>query len=228
MPIQMPHPHPKNQNSSFGFTLVELLVSIAIFSIVVSIAVGGFVQALRSEHQVAAMVSTESNLGNAFEEMAREIRTGYLFCHAPGADSPSKDVPCAPPGDLCTVIDDGVDDGATTETWSCPWLEFYNANGDKIDYELSSPGSGILERSDNGEYNGALEALTSSSTFITNLSFIIFGNLEGDHWNPRITIAVSARPTNSTVSWATANLETTVSARSIDCTIPNPPSSPSC
>jgi hypothetical protein len=48
------------------------------------------------------------------------------------------------------------------------------------------------------------------------LSFTIFGNLETDYWNPRITIAVSVEPNDNTVSWPTANLETTVSARSFD------------
>ena len=63
-----------------GFTLVELLVTIALFSIIVSIAAGGFVRALRSEREVSAMILSESNVSIALEEMTREMRTGYLFC----------------------------------------------------------------------------------------------------------------------------------------------------
>src|ERR1700733_9454937 len=41
-------------NMKQGFTLVELLVAIAIFSILVAIGVGGFVHALHTQREVAA------------------------------------------------------------------------------------------------------------------------------------------------------------------------------
>ncbi len=63
-----------------GFTIVELLVAMGIFLIVVEIAVGGFVNALRAQKQVAALIAAEGNADLALEQMAREIRTGY-FCH---------------------------------------------------------------------------------------------------------------------------------------------------
>ena len=68
-----------------GFTLVELLVAMALFSILMAIAAGGFVRALRSEREVSAMMAAESNVKLALEQMAREMRTGYLFCHDPGS-----------------------------------------------------------------------------------------------------------------------------------------------
>lgn len=66
-------------NSRRGFTLIELLVSIAVFSIVVSIAVGGFTRALRTERQVAALIAANSNASLVVEQIAREIRTGSNF-----------------------------------------------------------------------------------------------------------------------------------------------------
>lgn len=62
-----------------GFTLVELLVAIALFSIAISIAVGGFVRALRTQRQLVALISANSNASLAIEQMAREIRTGTNF-----------------------------------------------------------------------------------------------------------------------------------------------------
>lgn len=67
------------QNRS-GFTLVELLVAIGIFSVVTSIAVGGFTSALRTQRQVAGLVLANSNASLVIEQMAREIRTGDTFC----------------------------------------------------------------------------------------------------------------------------------------------------
>ncbi len=67
--------------------------------------------------------------------------------------------------------------------------------------------------------------VTGSNVTVKYLTFMLFGNKEGDNWNPRITIAIGVQPNNSTVNWTTANLETTVSAREIDCT---QGASPSC
>ena len=63
-----------------GFTLIELLVAIGLFSVVVSISAGGLVQAFRTQRQAAALISANSNVSLALEQIAREIRTGYDFC----------------------------------------------------------------------------------------------------------------------------------------------------
>ncbi len=72
---------PKLQISR-GFTLIELLVAIGLFSVVTSIAVGGFTNALRSQRQTAGLLSANSNVSLVIEQMTREIRTGYDFCTA--------------------------------------------------------------------------------------------------------------------------------------------------
>ena len=188
-----------HQHHLSGFTLVELLVAIALFSILVSIAAGGFVRALRSERQVSAMISAESNISIALEEMTRELRTGYLFCHDPGSTSPTPACGCSSPN------------GQTP--WTCQGIEFYNANGEQVDYALQN---GLLERSDSAEDGGVFAPLTSQNVSTTHLSFMLFGNLENDYWNPRITVAVGVEPNDNSVSWSEANLETTISARSFD------------
>lgn len=60
-----------------GFTIIELLVAIGLFSIILTIAVGGAVGALKTQRQVIGLISANSNLSLAMEQMAREIRTGY-------------------------------------------------------------------------------------------------------------------------------------------------------
>ena len=149
---------------------MELLVAIALFSILVSIASGGFVRALRSEREVSAMMSAESNVGIALEEMTREMRTGYLFCHDPGSDTPS--VVC----DCYQIVPPSVP-ACQPQSWTCSNIEFYNAAGEKVDYILPA-GGGILERSDDAENGGALTALMSGNVSTTYLSFTMFGNLE--------------------------------------------------
>lgn len=199
-----------------GFTLVELLVSIALFSILVSIAAGGFVNALRSEREAAAMMSAQSNVSIALEQMTREMRTGYLFCNTIGGTSPSP--ACA----SSCIVDPSVPDPNAPDThfWQCSnFLEYYNASGQRIDYSLDS--QGVLYRS----VDGTAQPLTGSNVSIKYLTFEIWGNTEGDHWNPRVTVSIGVAPNDPTVNWTTASLQTSVSAREIDCT---QGASPSC
>ena len=90
-----------------GFTLIELVVAIAVFAVIVSVAVGGFVGALRSQRQVSALISVNNNVSLALEEMAREIRTGRNFCDLA--------FPCPADGS---------------------GLTFFNAHGDLVTYQI--------------------------------------------------------------------------------------------
>lgn len=62
-----------------GFTLTELLVAMAVFIVVTTVAVGAFIQSLKSERHVVTMLSISNDVSAAIEQMAREIRTGYNF-----------------------------------------------------------------------------------------------------------------------------------------------------
>ena len=57
-----------------GFTLIELMVAVSLFAIIVGIAVGGFANALHTQHEVTLLLAVQSNATLAFEQMAREIR----------------------------------------------------------------------------------------------------------------------------------------------------------
>ncbi len=62
-----------------GFTLVELMVAMGIFVVLMSIAAGGFINALRNQRLVMALMAANDNVSLTMEQMAREIRTGYNF-----------------------------------------------------------------------------------------------------------------------------------------------------
>jgi prepilin-type N-terminal cleavage/methylation domain-containing protein len=219
-----------------GFTLIELLVAIALFSIVVAIATDGFVNALRTQRQVASLISTESNVTLVLEQMAREVRTGYLFCHdddvnnADANGSPSS--ACADPttGEQCTITDSGqlADPGTPSADiysengkgdlaeWNCPAIDYYNAQAAHVNYSLQG---GALMKSDSSAADPTAQSITGGDVSVKYLHFILFGNLEDDHWTPRITISIGVAPssTDPAVSGDVLNLQTTVSARQIDC-----------
>ena len=69
----------KNLKFQKAFTLVELVMAMSIFVILVSIAVGGFINILRNQRLAIALMSVDDNMSLSMEQMAREIRTGYNF-----------------------------------------------------------------------------------------------------------------------------------------------------
>ncbi len=208
----------KKGNHQKGFTLVELLVAIAVFAIVVTIASSGFVNALRTQRQVASLISTESNMSLVLEQMAREERTGYLFCHGLGSNSPNNSSTAS---DYCgcTVAPSGYTDpvsGNSLPVWTCNAINYYTADGSEVNYSLQN---GALMKLDSLSSNPSPVAVTGNDVSVKYLSFVLFGNLEGDHWTPRITISIGAAPSSSdpAVSGDVLQLQTTVSAREIDC-----------
>ena len=65
-----------------GFTLVEFIVAIGLFSIIVAVAIGSVFRVLRTERQAASLIAANSNVSLVLEQMSREIRTGTNFCNS--------------------------------------------------------------------------------------------------------------------------------------------------
>lgn len=83
-----PKPHPSRRDA--GFTIVEALVALGLFSVVVTIAVGGFITSLKAQRRIAALMAANNNVVLALEQMAREVRTGRNFCPGGGGCAPGR------------------------------------------------------------------------------------------------------------------------------------------
>lgn len=62
-----------------GFSLIEMIVSLAIFAIVVTTAVGALLVLLSSNQKLQVDQGVMTNLSFALDSMTREIRTGYNY-----------------------------------------------------------------------------------------------------------------------------------------------------
>ena len=72
-------------NSSFrsrreGFTLIEMIVAVAIFAVVITISLGSFLNISDIQKKAMAFRAVNDNLNFAVEIMAREMRTGTGYC----------------------------------------------------------------------------------------------------------------------------------------------------
>jgi prepilin-type N-terminal cleavage/methylation domain-containing protein len=206
-----------------GFTLIEMLVTVGLFAIIITIAVGGFVNAIRTQQQVSSLISAQSNVSLALEQMTREVRTGYLFCHLPGVNGPKNGtagtIPSAALSDCGCTFSAAP---APTGSWTCSALDFYDDASDHIDYFLQN--GSLMESS---TLLNTPQSITGNTVSVKYLQFQLFGQTEGDQWPPRVTISIGISPssTDPAVMSDVFNLETTVSARTIDCT---PGANPQC
>ncbi len=69
-----------------GFTLVEMIVSIGLFTVVLFIATGAFLTVVNADRKSRATRIAMDNLNLTIEDMQRRIRTGSsYYCGAPGS-----------------------------------------------------------------------------------------------------------------------------------------------
>lgn len=74
--------HYKKQN---GFTLIEMMVSLALFGVVMMVAVGAFLSIIDANRKAQALQTSIDNTFFAFEHITRLIRTGTTYdCEAFG------------------------------------------------------------------------------------------------------------------------------------------------
>jgi prepilin-type N-terminal cleavage/methylation domain-containing protein len=178
-------------NNNKGFTIVELLIAVALFSVVISITSGVFIRSLRTQRIITSFIAANSNASLAMEQMAREIRTGQDFCSGPN-------IGCA------------ADSGIFQE------LIFTNARGQQAKYELSEPrtiGLNTIQSIMRSADGGTPLPVTADNVNINYFSFYLTGHELGDGGNPRITITLGIGATGVPFSDALINLQTTVSSR---------------
>ncbi|MBI5798520.1 MAG: type II secretion system protein [Candidatus Yonathbacteria bacterium] len=70
-----PIPHSSRQ----GFTIIEMIVAVSIFTIVLLVAMSTFLAVVNSDHKSRAMRIATDNLNLALEDMSRKIKTGSTY-----------------------------------------------------------------------------------------------------------------------------------------------------
>lgn len=61
-----------------GFTLVELIVATAIFSVVITMVIGAFSMAIKAQKKVIALQNIQENAKFILEFLAKEVRMGTI------------------------------------------------------------------------------------------------------------------------------------------------------
>lgn len=176
-----------------GYTLVELIVALGLFSIVMLLATGAYFMMINVTRHAQATATGTDNLSFALESMTRTIRTGTSYACDGGN--------CSGGGNFFT---------------------FSDASGTTVTYSKGSctagSGTAIIAYIGSGGSPSCYE-LTDPSTVISNLKFYVVGTAPasaGDSEQPHVTIvaqgSVSAGPQVS----LPFNVETGATMRGID------------
>jgi len=174
-----------------GFTLVEMLVSVAIFTFVMLIATSAIFTIVAANKKAESLRSVMDNLDFALESMARNIRTGSSYSCLSGGS------------------------GGGSEIGNCPsgatGFEFVSnqSNGASIEYYLSN---GEIMEDQTGWSNSV--AITATEINVTSLEFYLIGSGK-DGLQPRVLMTViGSAGTESTQTQF--KIQTTLSQRQID------------
>ena len=174
-----------------GFTLIELMVAVSVFSIVMVICMGSILSVFDANKKSQSLRAVMDNLNSAMEGMTRAIRFGDTYhCGSTGSLSSPQDCPL---GDQS--------------------LTLFSSSGTQITYKLS--GSQIVKTIGGTDY-----PVTSSNIVIQSLVFRVFGSPPysggSDLYQPQVIIVVSGYAGSKPTDKSSFTLETTLSQRKLD------------
>jgi prepilin-type N-terminal cleavage/methylation domain-containing protein len=200
-------PRPSPLAASRGFTLVEMLVSVALFAVVMVVCVGALLSLVGANKKAQALQSVMNNLNVSIDSMMRTVRTGRAYhcgdsshtlnsC-AEGQPSFSFAPYGAPVGDLSKRI---VYAYVQTGTSGC----------------VTQIGTGgcIMKSVDGGS---TYSQMTSSDVSITDMTFFVSGTSPFDDIQPEVVIVILGTAGDGTIKVSTSfHLQATALQRILD------------
>lgn len=211
-----------------GFTLIEMIVSLGVFAVVVTTAVGAVLMLIATNQQLQGEQSVMTNLSFALDTMTREIRTGTnIYCvtranYFDGGSDNEFDDSNSPE----SIIDDNVADCSTgrfPENHQLQGVSFYEGGGSitaaagarRIMYYYDADQKTLMRRVGNQD----AQSIVSSGLVIQNAEFFVTGTsrLEttDDAEQPTVTLYIEAQEKDDS-SAKTYYISTTVTQRTLD------------
>ena len=174
-----------------GFTLIEMLVSVAIFTFVMLIATSSIFTIVTANKKAESLRLVMDNLDFALESITRNIRTGNAYSCLSGGSSGGSEI-------------GNCSQGATG-------FEFVSnqSNGASIEYYLSN---GKIMEDETGWSNPV--SITAAEIQIYSLEFYLIGSGK-DMLQPRVLMTVIGTAGTSTTQ-TQFKIQTTLSQRQID------------
>jgi prepilin-type N-terminal cleavage/methylation domain-containing protein len=223
------HKHP-SYIAQAGFTIIEMIVALAVFSVVVTISIGALLTLIATNQQLQIEQSVMTNLSFALDSMTREIRTGtHYFCET------ANNLTGGHPGGIDNIFDNNTDLDAELSDIARDCLNGRNPDSHRYHGIAFNEGGGSItgiggrilyyfDRTDKKIFRrvGAEEAqsIVSSGIAIENAEFYVSGSepLEapfGEDTQAAVTIFIEAADP-SDPNGKPYRVQTTVTQRTLD------------
>ena len=174
-------------NNKRGFTLIELMTAVSIFTIVMAISLGSIVGIFHANRKARTMKTAMSNLNLAMESMAKEMRFGRVYhCGSSGQESSPQN--CSGGGTFMSFM--GNDSAQIT----------YRFNNQALEKKIG---------------NGSYITVTAPELIIDTGTFYTVGSGTGDTLQPKVLIIIKAHA-GTDRSRSDMVLQTLVSQRALD------------
>ncbi len=200
--INKAHNRPEYDGVCGGYTLIELVVAVGLFTTVAIMSSAAFLGVVASNRKTLAIRTAMDNLNSAIEGMSRDMKTGTAYhCGAAGAITAPSD--CVS-GDAYIAFEGQSGDPSISS--------------DQIVYRLGPAGAlcpsseQICKSVDGGASFFAVTA-PPPELRITGLAFRVFGTNNADKKQPRIVIVIRGTSGVDERSKSVFNIETTISQR---------------
>jgi len=193
-----------------GFTLIEMLVSIALFSVVMVVALGALLSMSVSVRTATATNSAINNLSSAMDSISRLVRTGTNYhCGSGGVLENPQDCPTTPDGFFAYRAFDG---SQVTYCLSDPAAPTQCSSATPKTTCPTGKSCTILRKIGSGGY----VTLTAPEVNITYLAFYTEGAALGDNIQPKMTVVVSGTVPVTNTQSSNFNIQTAVTQRVYD------------
>jgi prepilin-type N-terminal cleavage/methylation domain-containing protein len=175
-----------------GFSLVELMVSLSIFSIVMTIAMGTLLILIDANAKAQAISSAMTNLTFAIDSVTRNIRTGANY-HCTSAASLNGALPTNSNVQSCTTANTAIvftpGNASTTRV-------AYRLNNDRVEQRIDrTSGGSVVE----GSWVPITSDVPPVQVTVDTLKFIVEGARDtsvNDFLQPRITMLIAGSVEN--------------------------------
>lgn len=176
--------------SQRGYTLLELIVSLGLFSMVMLVVMGAYVTLVSLDRQARASNQLAASLSFGIESMARNLRTGTGYACNTNTSSPN----CSSGGSS---------------------ISFTDTQGQLITYRLRSDGS-IGQCTGGLCTDSTAVPLTDRRITISSLRFYVRGVGTGDNLQPQVTFSVAGTMTTDAGESTSFSIQTSAAQRLIE------------
>lgn len=188
------HKHKDTNTNKAGFSLIELLVALAIFLTVITISVSSLLSLINANRKAQSLQSVMNNLNFALDGMLRNISTGRGYYCDPGIGG--------------AALPDATQDCINGNTD----LVLTNDRNDRIAYRFNSAENSIERRIEDEDWI----SLTASEIVITDMLFYVDGSSRSDTEQPMVTVSIIGEVEQVRTLGATFEIQTTITKRIAD------------